>query len=185
MLDEDLADLYGVGTKRLIEQVKRNLDRFPKDFMFQLDKNEAGVLRSRIVRSSDLFATPSQLASSDKMNAFRALSYGEKWRVTRLVAKGGAPDDPGMAAAAVELAERYQRREGGTSALFRWLAILLVLAAGGLGVLAALDGDAVLTIAMALIVLTNVAHLTFNPAARPENVTRSLEASRQVSAARS
>lgn len=40
---------------------------------------------------------------------------------------GESPDDPGMAAAAVELAESYQRREGGTSTLFRWLAILLVL----------------------------------------------------------
>ena len=40
MLDEDLADLYGVETKRLIQQVKRNLKRFPEDFMFQLDKAE-------------------------------------------------------------------------------------------------------------------------------------------------
>jgi hypothetical protein len=36
MLDADLARLYGVSTKRLNEQVKRNLDRFPEDFMFQL-----------------------------------------------------------------------------------------------------------------------------------------------------
>jgi hypothetical protein len=89
-----------------------------------------------------------------------------------------------MAAAAVELAERYQRREGGTSTLFRWMAVLLVLAAGGLGVLATVKGDVLLTISMALILLTNVAHLAFNPAARPENVARSLEASREVSAAR-
>ena len=41
MLDEDLADLYGVETKRLVEQVKRNLERFPKDFMFQLNKEGA------------------------------------------------------------------------------------------------------------------------------------------------
>jgi hypothetical protein len=34
MLDEDLADLYGVETRRLIEQVKRNIERFPADFMF-------------------------------------------------------------------------------------------------------------------------------------------------------
>ncbi len=40
MLDKDLAELYGVTTKRLNEQVKRNLARFPKDFMFQLTKNE-------------------------------------------------------------------------------------------------------------------------------------------------
>ena len=36
MLDEDLAELYGVETRRLVEQVKRNIDRFPDDFMFQL-----------------------------------------------------------------------------------------------------------------------------------------------------
>lgn len=53
MLDEDLADLYGVETKRLIEQVKRNCDRFPEDFMFQLNKEEAAVLRSQIATSND------------------------------------------------------------------------------------------------------------------------------------
>jgi hypothetical protein len=52
MLDEDLADLYGVETKRLVEQVKRNLDRFPEDFMFQLDKEEAAALRSQIATSN-------------------------------------------------------------------------------------------------------------------------------------
>ena len=36
MLDRDLAELYGVETKRLNEQVKRNIERFPKDFMFHL-----------------------------------------------------------------------------------------------------------------------------------------------------
>ena len=41
MLDADLAVLYGVTTKRLNEQVKRNRDRFPEDFMFQLTKNES------------------------------------------------------------------------------------------------------------------------------------------------
>jgi hypothetical protein len=40
MLDADLAILYGVSTKRLNEQVKRNRDRFPVDFMFQLSENE-------------------------------------------------------------------------------------------------------------------------------------------------
>ncbi|MBW8058758.1 MAG: ORF6N domain-containing protein [Solirubrobacterales bacterium] len=52
MLDEDLADLYGVETKRLIEQVKRNLERFPEDFMFQLDRSEAAALRSQIATSN-------------------------------------------------------------------------------------------------------------------------------------
>jgi hypothetical protein len=40
MMDIDLAELYGVSTKRLNEQVKRNIKRFPKDFMFQLTKFE-------------------------------------------------------------------------------------------------------------------------------------------------
>ena len=40
MLDADLAELYGVTTKRLNEQVKRNVDRFPEDFMFQLNAEE-------------------------------------------------------------------------------------------------------------------------------------------------
>ncbi|HEX5609662.1 MAG TPA: ORF6N domain-containing protein [Solirubrobacterales bacterium] len=52
MLDEDLADLYGVETKRLIEQVKRNLERFPEDFMFQLCKDETAALRSQIATSN-------------------------------------------------------------------------------------------------------------------------------------
>ena len=52
MLDSDLARLYGVETKRLNEQVKRNIDRFPEDFMFQLTKSESEDLRSQIATSS-------------------------------------------------------------------------------------------------------------------------------------
>jgi hypothetical protein len=48
MVDRDLADIYGVALKRLNEQVKRNRDRFPKDFMFQLTLQEGkAVIRSR------------------------------------------------------------------------------------------------------------------------------------------
>lgn len=46
MLDEDLAVLYGVGTKLLNKAVRRNLARFPDDFMFQLTRDEARFLRS-------------------------------------------------------------------------------------------------------------------------------------------
>lgn len=52
ILDSDLADLYGVPTKRLNEQVKRNADRFPEDFMFQLTEKEWGDLRSQFATSS-------------------------------------------------------------------------------------------------------------------------------------
>jgi phage regulator Rha-like protein len=52
MLDMDLADLYGVQTKRLNEQVKRNRERFPKDFMFQLTLKEWTALRSQFATSN-------------------------------------------------------------------------------------------------------------------------------------
>ena len=52
MLDSDLAELYGVETKRLKEQVKRNIKRFPEDFMFQLTEKEFEILRSQIATSS-------------------------------------------------------------------------------------------------------------------------------------
>lgn len=52
MLDRDLAFLYGVETKRLNEAVKRNIERFPDDFMFQLTKEES--LRSQIATSNDM-----------------------------------------------------------------------------------------------------------------------------------
>jgi hypothetical protein len=51
MLDVDLATLYGVTTKRLNEQVSRNVRRFPKDFMFQLTDSELQTLRSQIATS--------------------------------------------------------------------------------------------------------------------------------------
>ena len=52
MLDRDLAELYGVETKRLNEQVKRNIERFPEDFMFQLTPNEFDNLKSQFATSS-------------------------------------------------------------------------------------------------------------------------------------
>lgn len=48
MLDSDLAELYQVPTGRLNEQVRRNINRFPKDFMFQLTRQESDSLRSQI-----------------------------------------------------------------------------------------------------------------------------------------
>jgi len=51
MFDSDLADLYGVETKRLNEQVKRNIERFPDDFMFQLSQEELKILKSQIATS--------------------------------------------------------------------------------------------------------------------------------------
>lgn len=52
MLDSDLAALYGVETKVLVQAVKRNIARFPADFMFQLTNQEVAILRSQSVTSS-------------------------------------------------------------------------------------------------------------------------------------
>jgi hypothetical protein len=52
IFDNDLAFLYGVETKKLIQAVKRNIERFPKDFMFQLSGEEFEILRSQFVTSS-------------------------------------------------------------------------------------------------------------------------------------
>lgn len=53
MLSHDLAALYGVETKVLMQAVKRNLERFPEDFMFQLNPQEVVALRSQVVTLDD------------------------------------------------------------------------------------------------------------------------------------
>jgi len=53
IIDTDLAVLYGVETKVLVQAVKRNIERFPPDFMFQLNDEEYRILRSQSVTSSD------------------------------------------------------------------------------------------------------------------------------------
>jgi len=52
LLDTDLATLYGVATRMLVQAVKRNRDRFPADFMFQLTNQEVAGLRSQSVISN-------------------------------------------------------------------------------------------------------------------------------------
>ena len=52
MLDSDLAELYGIETKRVNEKVKRNISRFPKDFMFQLNEIEFHNMKSQFATSS-------------------------------------------------------------------------------------------------------------------------------------
>jgi hypothetical protein len=55
MLDADLAQLYGVKTKVLNQAIRRNMARFPEDFMFELTEDEASSLRSQIVTSSSSY----------------------------------------------------------------------------------------------------------------------------------
>ena len=54
MLDRDLAEMYGVQTKALNQAVKRNIDRFPEDFMFQLTSEETQNWRSQFVTSNSI-----------------------------------------------------------------------------------------------------------------------------------
>jgi hypothetical protein len=87
ILDADLAELYDVPTKRLNEQVKRNADRFPEDFMFQLTAQEWSNLKSQIVTSSleapqkeGVVPNWSQFATSSKRHrgaAYRPTAFTE------------------------------------------------------------------------------------------------------------
>ena len=73
LLDSDLAILYGVETKRLNEQVKRNIERFPDDFMFQLTKVELINLKSQIATSSAIENSPrSQIATLNEGTNLRS-----------------------------------------------------------------------------------------------------------------
>lgn len=75
MLDSDLAFLYGVETRRLNEQVKRNIERFPSDFMFQLTKEEVDFLKSQ-------FAMSNIADSQDKKNLKSQIAIS-RWGGTR------------------------------------------------------------------------------------------------------
>jgi ORF6N domain len=83
ILDADLARIYGVPTKRLLEQVRRNQDRFPSDFCFPLNRQEVGNLRSQIATSSRphggrryapwVFTEHGALMAANVLNSIRAI----------------------------------------------------------------------------------------------------------------
>ncbi len=72
MVDRDLAELYGVDTRRLNEQVKRNIDRFPESFRFQLSNNEKDELVTNCDRLVSMpIGSPSfhfETTNMDKIN---------------------------------------------------------------------------------------------------------------------
>ena len=83
ILDRDLARLYGVETRRLNEQVRRNMERFPADFMFQLTKEEFENWKSQFAISNNDEDMSSQFAttSAENMKSQIATSSGEeKWK---------------------------------------------------------------------------------------------------------
>ncbi len=80
MVDFDLAMLYGVKTKALNQSVKRNIKRFPDDFMFQLTKEEWDILRSQIVttrqyENKELAFLQSQFVTARNISKIRTLPY--------------------------------------------------------------------------------------------------------------
>lgn len=121
--------------------------------------------------------------TDEEMQAFKALPYRDKLRVGRCLARGQAPADRHLAAAAVELAESYQRKSRGYLALLRWFPVFLMVI-GGLGVaLNATGGDPLGLVIYALYLPMGFAYLACSPVTRPKNMARALEASRLVSSA--
>jgi hypothetical protein len=140
------------------------------------------VQSSERVRHLRLAASTTMSASDEKMREFKALSYRDKWRVNRALARGEAPADPRLAAPAVELAERHlQGREH--PKLMRGLTMVLVVAFGALAIVAAIQGESVDTVLYGLLSVAQLGQMKLNPIARPKHMARALEQSRRVAVA--
>jgi site-specific recombinase len=114
------------------------------------------------------------------MQTYKTLSFGDKWRVARLLVRGEAPSDLRMAAAAVELAESYQGHGQIYAALARWLPFVMMVVFSAIAIPAAVNGDVAMTIGVAVLIVGSVGHLVFNPVLRPKNVARSRKDSQRV-----
>ncbi len=134
MLARDLAKLYGVATKRLNEQVKRNMTRFPEDFMFQLNETEWSNLRSQIATSRSwggarvppfAFTEHGVLMLSSVLNSERAIAVNIRIvrvfvRLTRLL-----QNDLELQLRVERMEGRQERTEGVVSELFEAVKHLL------------------------------------------------------------
>ena len=120
MLDVDLAELYGVATKRLNEAVRRNGARFPEDFMFQLAAGEAECLRSQFATSNGrggrrylpyAFTEQGVAMLSSVLNSKRAIlvNVAIMRAFVRLRETMGAPRE--LARALVELERKYAEHD--------------------------------------------------------------------------
>jgi hypothetical protein len=122
ILDSDLASIYGVETKRLNEAVKRNADRFPKDFAFRLTLQEAADLKAHPVTSSSTMR--SQFATASKRNVrflpFVFTEHGAIMAATVL----NSPRAVQMSVYVVRAFVRMRRLMGATHELARRLASL-------------------------------------------------------------
>ena len=86
MLDRDLAAMYGVETKVLNQAVKRNIERFPEDFMFQLTKGEYEILTNAYLRSQIVTANDSEeTGNSNLRSQFVTSRFVDNWGGTRRI----------------------------------------------------------------------------------------------------
>ena len=116
-----LAKLYGVETKRLNEAVKRNIDRFPDDFVFQLSAEEIEVLRSQIATSKTASRTTSR--SEGRRGGRRYLPYA--YTEHGAIMAANVLDSPGAVQMSVFVVRAFVRMRSmlaDTKELGRWLA---------------------------------------------------------------
>jgi hypothetical protein len=117
--------------------------------------------------------------SDEHMQEFRALALRNKLRICWDLARGKAPDDPGMAPAAVELAESYGRQSRFYIWVMRWMPLFMVVVFGYVTASQFADGDQTLLFPYAAIVAIAIGNLLINPLAWPKNMARALDASRR------
>ena len=91
MIDKDLAEVYGVKTKRLNEQVRRNIERFPERFMFQLSDSESDKLvancdRFLIIDKETAYSIGSSVKDAGK-RCFAVTQINDKWMVKIILEK--------------------------------------------------------------------------------------------------
>ena len=107
---------------------------------------------------------------------FQALSSSDQLRVNRFLAQGEMPDDPELAAVALEVGESYQAQRPIRAAVMRWVPMAFALFFAAFALLGALDGELGYVILLVVIALGFIGNLMLNPASRPKNVARSVEA---------
>lgn len=109
MLDFDLAILYGIETKALNQAVKRNLDRFPDDFIFRLTLVEWQSMRSHIVTASEIDGKPSQNKRNIKITPFAFTEHGVGMLASVLRSETAAKMNIGIVRAFIAMRKMYNQ----------------------------------------------------------------------------
>ena len=128
ILDRDLAAIYGVTTKRLNEQVKRNADRFPEDFVFQLTLEEAELSRSQFAtlkagRGQNIkyrpyaFTEHGAIQAANVLNSPRAIAMGVYVVRAFVRLRGLLASNAALARKLDELERKYQHHDDAIKAI--------------------------------------------------------------------